>query len=91
MLYGICNLSIVPLRLEANDASEMVSQILFGEEFKVLERELKWSKVELSYDGYIGYIDNKQYEEIDEETFNNLSNSKDYYTTWNCNYKRRCI
>ena len=81
MLYGICNLSIVPLRLEASDASEMVSQILFGEEFKVLERELKWSKVELSYDGYIGYIDNKQYEEIDEETFNNLSNSKDYYTT----------
>ena len=81
MLYGICNLSIVPLRLEASDASEMVSQILFGEEFKVLERELKWSKIELSYDGYIGYIDNKQYEEIDEETFNNLSNSKDYYTT----------
>jgi len=81
MLYGICNLSIVPLRLEASDASEMVSQILFGEEFKVLEKEKKWSKIELSFDGYIGYIDNKQYEEIDEETFNNLANSKHYYST----------
>jgi len=81
MLYGICNLSIVPLRLEASDASEMVSQILFGEEFKVLEKEKKWSKIELSFDGYIGYIDNKQYEVIDEKTFNNLSNSKHYYST----------
>ena len=81
MLYGICNLSIVPLRLEASDASEMVSQILFGEEFKVLEKEKKWSKIELSFDGYIGYIDNKQYVEIDEEAFNKLSNSTHYYST----------
>jgi hypothetical protein len=81
MLYGICNLSIVPLRLEASDASEMVSQVLFGEEFKILEKEKKWSKIKLSFDGYIGYIDNKQYEEIDEETFNNLSNSIYYYST----------
>ena len=39
MLYGICNLSIVPLRIEASDASEMVSQVLFGEDFLILEKE----------------------------------------------------
>ena len=72
MRYGICNLSIVPLRLEASDASEMVSQVLFGEDFKVLEKQKKWSKIKLSFDGYEGYIDNKQYLEIDEETFKEL-------------------
>ena len=47
MLYGICNLSIVPLRIEASDTSEMVSQVLFGEHFKVLEKRKKWSKIRL--------------------------------------------
>ena len=81
MRYGICNLSIVPLRLEASDASEMVSQVLFGEDFKVLEKQKKWSKIQLSFDGYEGYIDNKQYLEIDEETFDKLSNSKHHYSS----------
>ena len=81
MRYGICNLSIVPLRLEASDASEMVSQVLFGEDFKVLEKEKKWSKIKLSFDGYEGYIDNKQYLEIDEETFDKLSYSKHHYSS----------
>ena len=36
MNYGICNLSIVPLRLEASDTSEMVSQVIYGDVFKVL-------------------------------------------------------
>ena len=49
MLYGICNLSIVPLRVEASDASEMVSQVLFGEDFLILEKEKKWSKIRLSF------------------------------------------
>ena len=64
MVYGICNLSIVPLRREATDASEMVNQVLFGESFEVLEKEKKWSKIKLHHDDYEGYIDNKQYEEI---------------------------
>ena len=81
MLYGICNLSIVPLRLEASDASEMVSQVLFGEDFKVLEKEKKWSKIRLSFDSYEGYIDNKQFLEIDKENFDKLSNSKHHYSS----------
>jgi len=74
MLYGICNLSIVPLRLEATDTSEMVSQVLFGEHFEVLEKHDKWSKIQLQYDNYEGYIDNKQYGEISEDMFLKLSN-----------------
>lgn len=79
MSYGICNLSIVPLRLEPSDASEMVSQVLFGEHFEVIEKSKKWSKIRLDFDSYEGYIDNKQYEEISEETHTLLSKEKKQY------------
>ncbi|MFD2568272.1 C40 family peptidase [Pseudotenacibaculum haliotis] len=81
MLYGICNLSIVPLRSEPSDASEMVSQILFGEHFTVLEKTKKWSKVQVHFDEYEGYIDNKQYQEIDKELFDQLSTSEYHYSS----------
>jgi len=69
MNYGISNLSIVPVRLESSDTSEMVTQILFGEHFKVLEKQKKWSKIRLAFDKYEGWIDNKQYIEITEEKY----------------------
>ncbi len=78
MNYGLCNLSIVPLRAVASDSSEMVSQILYGETFNVLERRKKWSRIRLSFDKYEGWIDNKQYLIISEEDFNSLENSTNH-------------
>ncbi len=69
MDYGICNLSIVPLRGEASDLSEMVSQVLYGEHFKILEIRKKWSRIRLAFDGYEGWIDNKQFLNISEEDY----------------------
>ncbi len=80
MLYGICNLSIIPIRLEPSDKVEMTSQILFGEHFKVLEKQKKWSKIRLAFDKYEGWIDNNQYQEIAEETYQNIKNSQTYLT-----------
>ncbi|OAB78994.1 C40 family peptidase [Cochleicola gelatinilyticus] len=67
MKYGICPLSIVPMRAEAADTSEMVTQVLYGEQFKVLESRKKWSRIRLHFDGYEGWIDNKQFQFISEE------------------------
>ncbi|NJX15068.1 C40 family peptidase [Tamlana crocina] len=72
MQYGICNLSIVPLRNEPADTSELVSQVLYGEFFKVLEQRKNWSKIRLSFDKYEGWIDNKQYLEINEAAYKAL-------------------
>lgn len=69
MQYGICDLSIVPLRLEASDTSEMVSQLLYGDYFKVLEKRKTWSRIRLAFDNYEGWIDNKQYHEISEQDY----------------------
>ncbi|SDB33079.1 SH3 domain-containing protein [Flavobacteriaceae bacterium MAR_2010_188] len=72
MQYGICNLSIVPLRVEPSDSTELVSQILYGETFKVLELRKKWSKIRLTDDGYEGWVDNKQYQEISKSEYKDL-------------------
>ncbi|WP_099098863.1 C40 family peptidase [Tenacibaculum agarivorans] len=78
-MFGICNLSIVPLRLEPSDMSEMVNQLVFGEHFIVLEKTKKWSKIKLAFDDYEGYIDNKQYEDIPEALYQKLSSEENYY------------
>ena len=72
-MFGICNLAIIPLRIEPSDKSEIVSQVLFGEHFEVLEQLRQWSKIKLQYDDYEGWVDSKQYQLISETDFNQLS------------------
>lgn len=72
-MFGICNLSIIPLRIEPSDRSEIVSQILFGEHFQVLEQSKQWAKIKLHFDNYEGWIDIKQYQPISESSYNQLS------------------
>ena len=68
MSYGIADLSIVPMRSEKSERSEMVSQILFGEVFEILEVDEKWVYVRMLHDRYEGWIDRKMYLEVTELT-----------------------
>ena len=52
MEYGISILALVPLRKESNDQSEMISQILFGQHFKILKIKNNWVNIKLSSDNY---------------------------------------
>lgn len=79
MRYAICPLSVVPVRREPADASEMTTQVLFGEFFKVLERRASWSRIRLYDDGYEGWVSNKQYAEISEEDYAALCKSPQIY------------
>ena len=81
MKYGISNLSIVPMRNEASDQTEMVNQILFGEHFKVLETRKKWSRIRLAHDSYEGWICNKQWIEIEEDNYKQLDKEVSTITT----------
>ena len=77
MQYGLCNLSIVALRNEPSDKSELTSQVLYGELFKVLEHRKKWSRIRLSYDSYEGWIDNKQFQFIEENDYKTYTTKKE--------------
>ena len=41
--------------------SEVTSQIIYGEKFKVLSKNKSWLRIKTSFDNYIGYIENKDY------------------------------
>ena len=41
--------------------SEVTSQILYGENFKILFKKKNWVKIKTSFDNYIGYIPNKNF------------------------------
>ncbi len=57
--FGIAALSIVPIRAEASERSEQVSQLLFGETFDIFEQEGQWLRIAGHYDGYEGWVDPK--------------------------------
>ena len=44
-----------------NVISEVTSQILYGEKFKIIAKNKSWIKIKVSFDNYTGYIKNKDY------------------------------
>ncbi|MDJ0645150.1 MAG: C40 family peptidase [Flavobacteriaceae bacterium] len=81
MGYGLCNLSVVPLRIEPSDKSEMVSQVLFGDHFKILEKSKQWRKIRLAYDHYEGWIDEKQFQTISKDFYKQLEKADQHVST----------
>jgi hypothetical protein len=53
----ICGNVFVPLRAAPSHKSEMLSQVLFGEKYEVLDRAGHWMKVLTVFDNYTGWID----------------------------------
>jgi len=72
---GICLLSIVPMRAEPSERSEMVSQLLFGEHFVVIAQTERWLHICSEIDGYIGWISSNmaQFPPLCEESGRGLS------------------
>ena len=44
-----------------NVGSEVTSQILYGEKFKIIYKNKDWLKIKTSFDNYIGYIKNENF------------------------------
>jgi cell wall-associated NlpC family hydrolase len=57
---------LVPGRREPSDKSEMITQLLFGEEYDVLESQKKWLLIKNKVDQYECWIDKKQHTFISE-------------------------
>ena len=53
----ICENVFVPLRSGPSHKSEMLSQILFGEKYTIIDKAGKWMKIETIFDKYTGWID----------------------------------
>lgn len=72
MQYGICSLSMIPVYETADGNSGLLTQLLYGEPYKVLESRKYWSRIRTQLDGTEGWIQNIQHQPISEEEFGNL-------------------
>ena len=69
MDYGVCILSVVPLRGEASERSEMVSQLLFGDTYEILEIADNWLKIKTTDCDYEGWLNVKYHLPLTNQQF----------------------
>lgn len=67
--HGICMLSVVPMRAETSDKAEIVTQMLFGECYEIVNTEGNWLQIQLATDSYRGWIDFKQHTAVTADYF----------------------
>jgi cell wall-associated NlpC family hydrolase len=68
-LFGICRVSIAPMRSEPSDKAENASQLLFGDFIEVIEKLEKWWLIRNVFDQYEGWVDFRQLTLISQEEF----------------------
>lgn len=76
---GVCRLSVVPVRAKPLESSEMLTQLLFGDHYSVVEKNSRgsWVRIKIYTDGYEGWVSIKQHYPISDAYFNQI-NSADY-------------
>ena len=78
-MFGVCNLSIVPIRKNGDNKSEMISQLLYGDLYEVIEKKEKWLLIKTVFDNYQGWIEKNQFIEIkSNQLFKELSKNRVY-------------
>lgn len=61
---SICTFGYMPVRKEPLEQAEMVTQVLFGETYDILELTDKWCLIRMHTDGYEGWVDAKLVEKL---------------------------
>lgn len=75
--HGICKVSVAPIRKKADDTSEIISQLLFGELVTILSKKNRsWVKIQCEWDDYIGWMDPKQLTGLSEFEFEEHTTSR---------------
>lgn len=81
MRYGICKLSVVPMRREASHESELVSELLFNDIYEVIDENNEWVKIRCMFDSYEGWVRKLQHFEIDDKEYNEYLKKDKYIIT----------
>ena len=68
--FAYCRVAICPVRGEMKDSGEQVTQLLFGELIRIVEKNKNWLRITTFSDKYEGWIDEKQISYLSEEAFN---------------------
>ena len=55
------NYPVISLHKKPSSKSETVTQMIYGEGFKLINKTAKWLKIKIKEDSYIGYINRKKF------------------------------
>lgn len=78
MSYFVTFRSVVPMRAEASETAEMISQLLFGEYGTILDAKGSFVRVENYFDKYQGWVDAKMIENLSDRVFFELTLGKTF-------------
>lgn len=73
--YAIVLHSVVPVRAEADEGAEQLTQLLFGETVEILNQEARWYYIHNDYDGQEGWVDFKMVTPMTEEEYKTYTSS----------------
>ncbi|MBI2967071.1 MAG: C40 family peptidase [Bacteroidetes bacterium] len=77
--HGICSLTVIPCRKEPGHSSEMVTELLFGEYFEILDRKNDWFHIKNNFDGYESWVDSQTVLPLSDNDFDAVSSSQQWY------------
>ena len=66
--YFTNNFSIINLYKKPNRKSEVVTQMIYGDNFSVSKKSRNWLKIKIKNDGYKGYVKNKNFSKFFKPT-----------------------
>ena len=52
---------VINLYKKSSGKSEIVTQMIYGDSFRILKKTYKWLKIKIKEDNYIGFVHNKYY------------------------------
>jgi cell wall-associated NlpC family hydrolase len=78
MQFGFCELAVVPVRTEPSDRAEISTQLLFGDLIEIHDQSDSWIQIKNHFDGYMGWIDNRQVQPISDDEFNRLASAEHF-------------
>lgn len=76
MSHGILSLPVLPVRSEPSERAEMTTQLLFGEQFEIIDSQDGWSLIHNLADGYEGWATSKMLTLVSDELATKLSSFK---------------
>lgn len=69
MEHGICTMMETAIRAVPDHTAELVSQLLFGETYTILEKFQNWFKIRATADDYEGWINQRQHTPMSHDEF----------------------
>ncbi len=73
MLKGTCLQTYIPIRSEPRSGAEMVSTLIFGESYTIIEELDEWLSITTIFDNYNGWISKNTFDEF--TAFDTVCNS----------------